>query len=112
MSSSGQPTKQGPVVLLSEQGGTSLREALARAGLLERDDLHLALYRDIAALVLARVVADAFAFATRGRRRAAGRRYPARHALACAATTRTRPAAPWKPWTRSKSAPIRTASAW
>ncbi len=57
----GEPTKQGPVVLLSEQGGTSLREALDRAGLLERDDLHLALYRDLASLSWPDIVADAFA---------------------------------------------------
>ena len=51
---------QGPVVLLTEQGGTSFREALARAGLLERDDLHLALYRDLASLSWPDIVADAF----------------------------------------------------
>ena len=61
----GQPTKQGPVILLSEQGGTSLREALARAGLLEREDLHLALYRDIATLSWPEVVAEAMAFAAK-----------------------------------------------
>jgi AAA domain len=59
----GEPTKRGPVILLTEQGGTSLREALAGAGLLDRDDLHLALYRDVAALAWPDVVADAFAFA-------------------------------------------------
>jgi hypothetical protein len=59
----GKPTKQGPVVLLTEQGGTSFREALARAGLLERDDLYLALFRDFASLDWLEVVRDAFALA-------------------------------------------------
>jgi hypothetical protein len=57
----GKPTKPGPVVLLTEQGGTSFRESLGRAGLLARDDLHLALYRDVAALDWSDIVADAFA---------------------------------------------------
>ena len=49
------------MVLLTEQGGTSFREALARAGLLDRDDLHLALYRDLASVSWPDIVADALA---------------------------------------------------
>ena len=49
------------MVLLTEQGGTSFREALARAGLLERDDLYMALYRDIAGLSWSDMVTEAFA---------------------------------------------------
>jgi hypothetical protein len=37
----GKPTKRGSVVMLSEQGGSSLREALAGAGLLDADDFHI-----------------------------------------------------------------------
>jgi len=55
----GQATKQGPVVLLSEQGGTSLREAFGRAGLLDYDTLYLALYRDMAGVSWPEIVADA-----------------------------------------------------
>ena len=61
----GQPTKQGPVVLLTEQGSTSFRESLARAGLLDRDDLHLAIFRDFAGLDWPDVVAQAFAKAVK-----------------------------------------------
>jgi hypothetical protein len=57
----GKPTKHGPVVLLTEQGSTSFRESLARAGLLERDDLHIATYRDFAGLDWSQVVSDACA---------------------------------------------------
>jgi hypothetical protein len=42
----GEPTIRGPVVYLSEQPDTSLREALRRAGLLERDDLHILKWAD------------------------------------------------------------------
>ena len=59
----GRPTTQGPVILLTEQGGTSFREALGRAGLLERDDLYIATYRDLASLSWPDVVAEAFAMA-------------------------------------------------
>jgi hypothetical protein len=37
----GEPTLKTPVVMLTEQGDNSLTQALKRAGLLERDDLHL-----------------------------------------------------------------------
>jgi hypothetical protein len=43
----GQPTHRTPVVLLSEQGPTSLRATLARAGLLDRDNLYIVLWRDV-----------------------------------------------------------------
>lgn len=42
----GQPTTKTPIVLLSEQPSASLRAVLARAGLADRDDLHLLLWRD------------------------------------------------------------------
>ncbi|MGH2531567.1 MAG: AAA family ATPase [Thermomicrobiales bacterium] len=59
----GKPTRHGPVILLTEQGGTSFREALARAQLLDRDDLYIAVYRDIASLAWPDVVAQTFALA-------------------------------------------------
>jgi hypothetical protein len=37
----GEPTKRGPVVLLTEERSPTLRQALARAGLLECRDLHI-----------------------------------------------------------------------
>ncbi len=43
----GQPTKKTSVVYLSEQGDQSLREALRRADLLEREDLHFLSWRDV-----------------------------------------------------------------
>jgi hypothetical protein len=43
----GQPTKYTPVVYLSEQTRTSLRPALERAGLLDRDDLHILCWPDV-----------------------------------------------------------------
>jgi hypothetical protein len=50
--------------LLSEQGDSSLREALARAGLLDCEDLHIATYRDMAGLSWDEVVAETFRYAT------------------------------------------------
>jgi len=41
-----QPTRQTPVVLLSEQGPRSLQQALIRAGLEERDDLHVLMWHE------------------------------------------------------------------
>jgi hypothetical protein len=41
-----QPTSAGPVVLLTEQNNASLRDALARAHLLERDDLSILTWSD------------------------------------------------------------------
>lgn len=61
----GTAARQGPVILLTEQAGTSFREALAAADLLDRDDLHLAVYRDIATLAWPDVVAETFALAVR-----------------------------------------------
>jgi hypothetical protein len=46
---------------MSEQAGTSFRDALGRAGLLAHDDLHLALFRDLAGLSWPDAVKDAFA---------------------------------------------------
>jgi DNA-binding transcriptional ArsR family regulator len=43
----GEPTAVSPAVLLSEQPPASLRETLGRASLLERDDLHVLLWRDV-----------------------------------------------------------------
>ena len=57
----GKPTRKGPVVVLTEQGSTSFRESLEGAGLLERDDLYLAVYRDFASLNWDEVVRQAFA---------------------------------------------------
>lgn len=41
----GEPTQRSPVVYLTEQPMSSLREALRRANLLEREDFHLLLYQ-------------------------------------------------------------------
>jgi Bifunctional DNA primase/polymerase, N-terminal/AAA domain len=41
------PTAGGPVVVLSEQGPTSLRAVLARTGLAGREDVHLLMHRDV-----------------------------------------------------------------
>jgi len=42
----GEPTSPSPVVLLSEQTPTSLRVTLARAGLADREDLRILIWRD------------------------------------------------------------------
>jgi hypothetical protein len=42
----GFPTKKSPVVYLTEQAPASFRQALARAGLLDHDDLHVLFWRD------------------------------------------------------------------
>ena len=42
----GRPVAQSPVVYLTEQTPTTFREALRRAGLLDRDDLHVLFWRD------------------------------------------------------------------
>lgn len=57
----GEPTRQGPVVYLSEQPLASLRQALARAGLLERDDFHVLCWADTAGVPWPDVVAAAAA---------------------------------------------------
>jgi hypothetical protein len=59
----GYPTKTGAVVLISEQDGPSLREALDRANLCERDDLYVLTYRDLASVSWAETVGQVFAFA-------------------------------------------------
>jgi len=51
-----QPTTKAKVVLLTEQGDSSLRVALARAGLLERDDLIVLSYCDARSLTWAEIV--------------------------------------------------------
>ena len=55
----GEPTVKSPVVLLSEQPDTSLREALRRGGLLEREDLAILSYWDAGALAWPKIVAAA-----------------------------------------------------
>src|SRR5215831_3837395 len=42
----GQPTTATPVVLLSEQGPRSLQQAIIRAGLEQRDDLHILMWHE------------------------------------------------------------------
>ena len=42
----GNPTTKTPIVYLTEQNTPSLRAALARAGLLEREDFHILAYKD------------------------------------------------------------------
>ena len=54
----GQPTLKTPVVYLTEQGYSSLREALRRAGLLARDDLHVIAWQDVAGQPWDQVVAE------------------------------------------------------
>jgi Bifunctional DNA primase/polymerase, N-terminal/AAA domain len=46
----GEPTAQSPVVYLTEQTDASFREALRRAGLLDRDDFHVMSWRDTVGL--------------------------------------------------------------
>ena len=55
----GHPTTATPVVILSEQPPASLRAALERAGLEERDDVRLLLWRDARAIAWRDVVAGA-----------------------------------------------------
>jgi hypothetical protein len=59
----GKPTRKGAVVMLSEQGGSSLREAFALAGLLEADDFYLTTIGRTARHEWPDVVAEAVAFA-------------------------------------------------
>ena len=54
-----EPTTRTPIVLLSEQPWASLRAVLGRAGLLDRDDLHVMLWRDAAGSSWEAVVAAA-----------------------------------------------------
>jgi 5S rRNA maturation endonuclease (ribonuclease M5) len=55
----GKPTQQSRVVYLTEQAGTSFREALRRAGLLESDDLTILFKHDASALEWPEIVAEA-----------------------------------------------------
>src|SRR5215211_7950037 len=59
----GKPTRQGAVVMLSEQGGSSFREALAGAGLLEADDFHITTVGRTARHEWPEVVKEAVSFA-------------------------------------------------
>lgn len=59
----GGATKRGAVVMVSEQGGSSFREALEGAGLLEADDFYLTTIRHTAHLPWPEIVAEAVAFA-------------------------------------------------
>lgn len=59
----GLPTMYGPVVLLTEQAGPSLRELLARASLLERDDLRILTWSEARGAAWPDVVAAALAVA-------------------------------------------------
>ncbi|MGQ9553596.1 MAG: AAA family ATPase, partial [Anaerolineae bacterium] len=60
-----EPTRKTAVVYLSEQTGPSLRQALARAGLLDRDDLVLLRWHDTIAVPWPEVVSAAVAEASR-----------------------------------------------
>lgn len=42
----GEPVEQGPVVYLTEQNDTTFKVALVRAGLAERDDVHVLSWKD------------------------------------------------------------------
>lgn len=55
----GEPTAKTHVVYLTEQNGPSFREALARAGLLERDDLHILHWHETVGVPWPEVVAAA-----------------------------------------------------
>jgi DNA-binding transcriptional ArsR family regulator len=57
----GERVTRTPVVLLTEQGPSSLRPLLARVGLLDRDDLHLLLWRDTRGASWPSVVEEAVA---------------------------------------------------
>lgn len=57
----GGDTAGGPVVFLSEQPATTLREVLARADLLERDDIRIVTWRDVRGIAWPDVVAGAVA---------------------------------------------------
>ena len=59
----GEPTVRMPVVYLTEQGDSSLREVLARADLLDRTDLHLLTWSDARGRAWPDVVASAVAHA-------------------------------------------------
>src|SRR5215211_4947082 len=59
----GVPTKSGAVVMLSEQGGSSLRDAFALAGLLEADNFFITTIGRTAGHEWPAVVAEAVAFA-------------------------------------------------
>jgi hypothetical protein len=59
----GSPTRYGPVVVLTEQAGPSLRELLVRANLVERDDLWILTWADARGTSWADVVAAAIAHA-------------------------------------------------
>lgn len=61
----GRQTVAAPVVMLSEQPATSFRDTLGEAGLLERDDLHLLLWRDAFDTPWPAIVAAAVAEAER-----------------------------------------------
>src|SRR5690606_19014987 len=57
----GQPTTKSAVSYLTEQAPQSFREALRRADLLDRADLHILLWRDVAGRTWPQVVAAAVA---------------------------------------------------
>lgn len=63
------PTAAGPVVVLTEQGPTSLRAVLVRTELAERDDVHLLLHRDARGHRWRDVVATATAYCDKVRAR-------------------------------------------
>lgn len=57
----GQPTKKTPIVFLTEQGDTSLRQALKRAGLDQRDDCVLLSWADTRGIPWPDVIAEVVA---------------------------------------------------
>jgi hypothetical protein len=63
----GRPTRQTAVLYLTEQGRTSFKVALRRAGMLERDDVTVLLWQDVHGLDWADLVAQVVAEAQRRR---------------------------------------------
>jgi hypothetical protein len=57
----GRPTRSGPVVMLTEQSGSSLRAVLERTGLALRDDIRLMTWRESRHLSWATIVDEALA---------------------------------------------------
>ncbi|MFP8873032.1 MAG: AAA family ATPase, partial [Myxococcota bacterium] len=61
----GQPTERGPVVFLTEERDTTLREGLSRAGLADSTELHIVSHGYLAGVTWPRIVAGAEQFAAR-----------------------------------------------
>ena len=61
----GEPTQKGPVLLVSEQGGVSLKQALDRAGVVDHPDFQIAIFRQFYGKTWAELVEAAFTKAER-----------------------------------------------